>query len=196
MNGFKTAGDRIKAVFQRAVRPPVGLTCVPPEEYTFYERGSDAVTFARYETEFGLACIGCEDGKVVYLKFLREGEDRGEPNPLADMAFAQLREYLDGVRREFDFPMELRGTDFQKRVWRALCAIPYGETRTYKQIAEEVGNPKAFRAVGMANHDNPLWIAVPCHRVVGSGGKLTGYAGGLDMKAALLEMERKNAPAR
>ena len=103
----------------------------------------------------------------------------------------QISEYLAGQRRVFDFPYILSGTPFQKQVWRALCDIPYGETRSYKQIAEAIGNPKACRAVGMANHCNPIMIVVPCHRVVGVSGKLTGYAGGLEMKSVLLALERK-----
>lgn len=100
-------------------------------------------------------------------------------------------EYLRGNRHDFDFPYELDGTDFQKKVWNALCQIPYGETRTYKQIAMVVGNPKASRAVGMVNNKNLLTIVVLCHRVVGTNGNLIGYAGGLNMKKTLLELERK-----
>jgi O-6-methylguanine DNA methyltransferase len=109
------------------------------------------------------------------------------------LAYSQVREYLDGKRTTFDFPMELRGTEFQKRVWTALRTVPYGETRTYAQIAHEIGNPKACRAVGLANSKNPIWIAVPCHRVIGTDGKLTGYAGGLDMKEHLLKLERHSS---
>ena len=102
----------------------------------------------------------------------------------------QLDEYFSGVRRAFDLPLAPRGTAFQRRVWTALESIPYGETRTYAQIASAVGSPKACRAVGMANHCNPLPIVVPCHRVIGSGGQLTGYAGGLNTKRFLLALEQ------
>jgi O-6-methylguanine DNA methyltransferase len=101
----------------------------------------------------------------------------------------ELREYFAGKRREFDFPLDLRGTDFQIACWRALLAIPYGETRGYADIARAVGKPKAFRAVGMANNRNPIAIVVPCHRVIASDGTLCGYGGGLDVKRKLLELE-------
>lgn len=104
----------------------------------------------------------------------------------------ELNEYFAGNRREFSVPVHLSGTEFQKKVWRALCDIPYGETRSYKEIAAAVGNPKASRAVGMANHRNPVMILIPCHRVIGADGGLTGYAGGLDGKTALLELEREH----
>lgn len=105
--------------------------------------------------------------------------------------FAQLDEYFSGVRKNFDFPCKLRGTSFQIKVWSALCDIPYGETRSYREIAEAVGSPRAYRAVGMANKRNPVAIVVPCHRVVGADGSLVGYDGGLDMKRTLLELERR-----
>jgi O-6-methylguanine DNA methyltransferase len=101
----------------------------------------------------------------------------------------ELQEYFAGKRREFTFPLDLRGTDFQLACWRALLAIPYGETRTYADIARIVGKPKAFRAVGMANNRNPIAIVVPCHRVIASDGTLCGYGGGLDVKRRLLELE-------
>ncbi len=105
---------------------------------------------------------------------------------------AELEEYFAGRRRRFDMPLDLRGTDFQKRCWQALLDIPYGETRTYAEIARAVGRPQAFRAVGMANHSNPVAIVVPCHRVIASNGTLCGYGGGLELKAKLLELERGN----
>ncbi len=101
----------------------------------------------------------------------------------------ELEEYFSGRRREFTFPLDLRGTDFQLACWRALLAIPYGETRSYADIARSVGKPNAFRAVGMANNRNPLAIAVPCHRVIASDGTLCGYGGGLGVKRKLLELE-------
>jgi O-6-methylguanine DNA methyltransferase len=102
---------------------------------------------------------------------------------------SQLEEYFTGKRREFIFPLDLRGTDFQRACWRALLAIPYGETRSYADIARAVGKPNAFRAVGMANNRNPIAIVVPCHRVIASNGTLCGYGGGLDVKRKLLELE-------
>lgn len=101
----------------------------------------------------------------------------------------QLEQYFAGERREFSFPLDLRGTDFQLACWRALLAIPYGETRSYADIARAVGSPHAFRAVGMANNRNPVAIVVPCHRVIASDGTLCGYGGGLDVKRKLLELE-------
>jgi len=101
----------------------------------------------------------------------------------------ELEEYFAGHRREFTFPLDLRGTDFQLACWRALLAIPYGETRSYADIARAVGKPNAFRAVGMANNRNPIAIVVPCHRVIASDGTLCGYGGGLDVKRKLLELE-------
>jgi methylated-DNA-[protein]-cysteine S-methyltransferase len=101
----------------------------------------------------------------------------------------ELEEYFSGDRREFAFPLDLRGTDFQLACWHALLAIPYGETRSYAQIAQSVGKPQAFRAVGMANNRNPVAIVVPCHRVIASDGSLCGYGGGLDVKRKLLELE-------
>jgi O-6-methylguanine DNA methyltransferase len=101
----------------------------------------------------------------------------------------ELEEYFSGRRREFSFPLDLRGTDFQLACWRALLQIPYGETRSYADIARAVGCPHGFRAVGMANHRNPIAIVVPCHRVIASDGTLCGYGGGLDVKRKLLELE-------
>jgi O-6-methylguanine DNA methyltransferase len=101
----------------------------------------------------------------------------------------ELQEYFAGQRREFTFPLDLRGTDFQVACWRALLKIPYGETRTYADIARAVGSPQGFRAVGMANNRNPIAIVVPCHRVIASDGTLCGYGGGLDLKRKLLELE-------
>lgn len=106
---------------------------------------------------------------------------------------AQLYEYFKGDRRSFDLPLGFKGTDFQKRVWEALRDIPYGQTRTYKDIAESIGSPKAVRAVGNANNKNPLSIIVPCHRVIGSSGSLVGYGGGLDRKAYLLDLEQEQS---
>ena len=110
-------------------------------------------------------------------------------SPLLDAAEAQLREYFAGTRRTFDLPLAPRGTAFQQRVWAALRAIPYGETRTYGELAAAIGSPSASRAVGMANHHNPIPIVIPCHRVIGANGTLTGYTGGLEIKRKLLALE-------
>lgn len=108
----------------------------------------------------------------------------------------QLAEYFEGKRKVFDIPLEFTGTDFQKNVWNALLQIPYGQTRTYQQIASQLGNPKAVRAVGLANGKNPISIIAPCHRVIGASGKLVGYGGGLHNKAFLLELETKEKTPR
>lgn len=110
-------------------------------------------------------------------------------SPLLERAAMQLEEYFAGRRREFDLPLSPAGTRFQLDVWRALREIPYGQTRSYKQIAAAVGRPLAARAVGMANNRNPLPIVVPCHRVIGASGALVGYASGLDIKRLLLDIE-------
>jgi len=112
-------------------------------------------------------------------------------------AVAQLRSYFEGKLRVFNVPLELVGTDFQKRVWRALVTIPYGETRSYSQIAAQIGAPRAVRAVGAANGRNPIPIIVPCHRVIGASGKLVGFGGGLGWKRLLLDLEASHAqPSR
>ena len=115
-----------------------------------------------------------------------------EETPLVKCAINMLCEYFSGTRDNFDdLPISPEGTDFQKKAWTALRAIPYGQTRSYKEQAESIGNVKACRAVGGANGLNPISIIIPCHRVIGSNGKLTGYGGGLDIKKALLELEDK-----
>ncbi len=110
-------------------------------------------------------------------------------------AVEQLAAYFAGERTSFDLDLELAGTGFQRRVWAALQTIPYGETRSYRDIAEQVGAPTAFRAVGLANGHNPIGIIVPCHRVIGASGSLTGYGGGLDRKRLLLDLEKSRTVA-
>lgn len=112
-------------------------------------------------------------------------------NPILTKTESQLAEYFSGKRQHFDLPLDPRGTPFQRAVWDALLAIPYGETRTYGQLARQLGNPNATRAVGAANGRNPLSIVAPCHRVVGSTGELRGFAGGLETKSFLLELEAR-----
>jgi methylated-DNA-[protein]-cysteine S-methyltransferase len=110
-------------------------------------------------------------------------------HPILLEAERQLREYFAGKRHSFSVPLDMRGTPFQQNVWKALLQIPFGQTRSYRDIAEQLGHPKALRAVGAANGRNPLSIVVPCHRVIGASGKLTGFAGGLETKAHLLDLE-------
>ena len=153
---------------------------------------------AYYSTPLGKVRFSYQIEGITSLKRLSDAEWEAEkalhkPSDLSDWAYNELIEYFEGKRKVFTFPIKPIGTPFQCQVWEALRRIPYGETRNYKQIAEKVGNPKASRAVGMANNKNPLWIVVPCHRVVGANGSLVGYAGGLDMKAWLLTLEKENA---
>lgn len=116
-------------------------------------------------------------------------DDEGEEASILDATIRQLREYFAGRRRQFDLPLAPTGTEFQLRVWQELRRIPYGETISYGELARRVGNPRASRAVGLANGANPIAIIVPCHRVVGADGRLTGFGGGLRRKATLLELE-------
>ena len=148
------------------------------------------VHFSSCDSPFGPIQIGCEDGCVVSIR--RVDTDASEAaSPFSELVKGQLQEYFCGKRSVFDFPINPKGTPFQLAVWHELRKIPYGETRTYGEIAAAIGKPKASRAVGMACNRNPLWIVIPCHRVVGSNRSLTGYAGGLSMKRALLELEQQ-----
>ena len=130
-----------------------------------------------------------EDHKRVRLAELIE--DRQHPMLLR--VKKQLEEYFTGQRQQFDLPLDFQGTDFQQQVWQALLTIPYGEKRSYKDIAVQIGNEKAVRAVGAANGRNPISIIAPCHRVIGSSGALVGFAGGLDKKKILLSLEQSKA---
>ncbi|TCB67904.1 methylated-DNA--[protein]-cysteine S-methyltransferase [Acinetobacter sp. ANC 4178] len=127
-----------------------------------------------------------ENPKRVRLAELVEQLD----HPILLQTQQQLMQYFAGTRQQFDLPLDFEGTEFQKQVWQALLNIPFGETRSYKDIAEQLGNPKAVRAVGAANGKNPISIIAPCHRVIGSSGKLVGFAGGLDNKEILLKIEQ------
>ena len=147
-----------------------------------------------YNTSIGR--IGIEENGIAItkLEFINNDvqEEIMEKNETAllKQAINELNEYLDGKRSSFDLPLEPKGTEFQKKVWNALKEIPYGETRSYGEIAKVIGNEKASRAVGMANNKNPIPIIIPCHRVIGANGRLVGYAGGLDIKEKLLEVEK------
>jgi methylated-DNA-[protein]-cysteine S-methyltransferase len=153
--------------------------------------------YSRHDSLAGSLVVGVSAQGMVALEF-----DRGrlpfaknknilwEPSEKETKLYTrELTEYFAGRRRQFSFPLDLRGTPFQLSCWRALLKIPYGETRTYADIARAVGQPQAFRAVGMANNRNPIAIVVPCHRVIASDGTLCGYGGGLDLKRRLLELE-------
>ena len=146
------------------------------------------------ETPIGDVCVADDGEGISDLYFVREEKEidaKAKETPLLKKASLQLDEYFSGKRHDFDLPLSLHGTDFQMAVWEALLTIPYSETRSYKEIAEQIGRPKAYRAVGMANNRNPVSIIVPCHRVIGSDGSLVGYGGGLPLKDFLLRNERR-----
>lgn len=151
-------------------------------------------------TPIGPVTLTATDEAVIGLRFgtaVPEGSllcSEEEAGPLLREAAAQLREYFAGARRAFTLPLAPAGTEFQQRVWKALRTIPCGETRTYKQIAEQIGHDRACRAcraVGMANNRNPIAILIPCHRVIGHDGGMTGYAAGIGIKEQLLNLEKK-----
>lgn len=157
----------------------------------------ETLYYSRMKSPVGSLLIGVSESALVALEF-----DRGLPKQIAGQpvgweesefrarpVWQQLEEYFAGSRRHFDLALDLRGTDFRKSCWQELLRIPYGETRSYAEIARAVGNPNGFRAVGQANHYNPIAIIVPCHRVLASGCFLGGYGGGLPTKAFLLRLE-------
>lgn len=152
--------------------------------------------FNIYKSSLGLIKIEYNDKAVVAIRVVVTNDektlDMGKPSSISKLAIKQLNEYFDGKRKYFDIPIELKGTEFQKKVWKALIEIPYGETRSYKDIAISIGNPKAARAIGNANNKNPIAIVLPCHRVIGSNGKLVGYEYGVDINEKLLELEKSN----
>ncbi len=149
--------------------------------------------FAIHNTSIGLLKLSYKDDTVYKIeKLFDKPDDFGTKTAFTDFVFDEIAQYLNGDIKKFTFRFELVGTDFQRSVWQALLDIPYGETRSYKDIAKAIGNEKASRAVGMANNKNPIIIAVPCHRVIGANGSLVGYAGGLSMKKSLLETEQNN----
>ena len=154
----------------------------------------ETLYYSRVDSPVGSLLIVASDVGLVRLEFDRNparipANAIGSDEKTAPYV-RQLDEYFRGVRQHFDFALDLRGTEFQKRCWQALLEIPYGETRSYADIARAVGNPRGFRAVGMANNRNPIAIVVPCHRVLASDGALCGYGGGLDVKQRLLELEK------
>ena len=144
-----------------------------------------------YPCPFGFFRIVEEEDAVVAIDVVKERQEEERPSEVTDWAARELHEYLEGERRAFTFPYRLVGTPFRLQVWKELEKVPYGETTTYKRLAEAIGRPGAYHAVGGAVGANPLSICVPCHRVIGTNGSLTGYAWGLSMKEALLELERR-----
>ncbi len=149
------------------------------------------------ETAIGPIGIEGNQGSITALYLPNkavelQGSEETE-SPIIHEAFRQLELYLDGQLREFDLPLKPEGTSFMKRVWEKLVKVPYGKTASYKDLAIAAGNPKATRAVGMANARNPIAIFIPCHRVIGSSGKLVGFGGGLELKSWLLALEARNS---
>jgi methylated-DNA-[protein]-cysteine S-methyltransferase len=148
------------------------------------------IFYQTYLSPVGTLHLYANDSALLYVGFTQKYPVINHRNtPLFREAARQFDEYFDGKRTAFNLPFQMAGTPFQQKVWQALQTIPYGETRTYGQIAAQIGLPKAARAVGLANNRNPISIIVPCHRVIGSNGKLVGYAGGLPVKAELLSLE-------
>lgn len=141
------------------------------------------------ETDLGLMEIVCEDEFLIGLKMVLEKNHRVNENKTSREVKSQILEYLNGNRKNFTIPFKLNCTDFQKKVYEETLKIPYGNTKTYGEIAKSIGNPKSMRAVGMALGKNPIWIIMPCHRVIGKNRKLTGFAGGIDKKLSLLKLE-------
>jgi methylated-DNA-[protein]-cysteine S-methyltransferase len=146
-------------------------------------------SFACYESPIGLIEIGGTPDGITSLFFVEERRSEVATNDVCDEALKQISEYFVGSRQEFDLPVTLEGTEFQRRVWQELRSIPFGQTVSYGDLARSIGKPSAVRAVGAANGDNPVSIIVPCHRVIGSDGGLTGYGGGLPRKQWLLKHE-------
>ena len=147
---------------------------------------------AMIQTILGPVIISEQNGFITELFFTEDTQQKtaNRITPLLKEAEKQLLEYLSGVRKIFDLKTAPQGTEFQKAVWSTLHSIPYGETRSYKQVAEMIGRPEASRAVGMANSKNPILVFTPCHRILGTDGRLVGYAGGLERKKRLLELEK------
>lgn len=150
----------------------------------------------RYESPIGRISIADDGENITDMFFGKPGSlqtrFKDKETELNKKAQAQLEEYFEGTRKEFDLPLKLEGTPFQVSVWEALMKIPYGETRSYRDIAEQIGNPNSYRAVGLANNKNPISVIIPCHRVIGANGDMIGYGGGLNKKRRLLELEKNN----
>jgi methylated-DNA-[protein]-cysteine S-methyltransferase len=148
-------------------------------------------TFFVYPTPLGRITLACDGAGLTRVVFgVQELPGTYAPCEITNRASTQIQEYLAGKRKTFDLPLHPLGTQFQRNVWDKLQTIPYGQTRSYKEVAQMLGNPKAMRAVGMANNKNPLPIVIPCHRVIGANGDLVGYAFGLKIKKFLLDLEK------
>ena len=150
------------------------------------------VYFCKYQFENISLYLVATETYLINIQFKQPQKALLQTTELLSMATIQLDEYFQGKRTTFSLPFKLTGTPFQLAVWKELQNIPYGKTTSYKEIAQKINKPKAYRAVGMANNKNPLPIIIPCHRVIGSNGKLIGYAGGLKLKNYLLELEKSH----
>jgi methylated-DNA-[protein]-cysteine S-methyltransferase len=168
------------------------------------------ILFTRFSTSAGMFLVAEYEGKIIKISFgevdeisflywldarmpgIRAVEDIERISPVLNEAEKQIREYFEGKRKTLDFPYEMIGTVFQKKVWEAMSKIPYGEVRSYGEVAGETGKPTAGRAVGNACNRNPLPIIIPCHRVVGADGSLVGFGGGIELKDKLLKIEKEN----
>lgn len=148
--------------------------------------------FCKYQFENISLYLVATETHLINIQFTQPQKALLQTTELLSMATIQLDEYFQGKRTTFSLPFKLTGTPFQLAVWKELQNIPYGQTTSYKEIAQKINKPKAYRAVGMANNKNPLPIIIPCHRVIGSNGKLIGYAGGLKLKNYLLELEKSH----
>ncbi len=145
-----------------------------------------------YKTKIGELELSEKDNKLISISFNPKNFKNKKETPLLKQAIKEINEYLDKKRIKFSVPIQIEGTEFQKKVWNELLKIPYGELRSYKQIAEAIKNPKAVRAVGGANNKNKIPIIIPCHRVIGKTGELVGYGGGLKIKETLIKLEKSN----
>ena len=148
------------------------------------------------ESPLGFLILKSDGQSITEVSFSEKDIQDTNSCPVLENCKVQLEEYFSGKRKVFDLPLNPEGTDFQKRVWDELLKIPYGETITYMELAVRLGDAKAIRAVGTANGRNPIALIIPCHRVIGAGNKLTGYAGGIWRKKILLELEMKNNPSK
>lgn len=153
---------------------------------------SSTESFIQYlDTPVGVLQICASKSAITHVTFVSEASHSGHANAITAQAKVQLQAYFAGQRQAFDLPLEISGTVFQQSVWQALCELEYGQTCSYGHIAQRLNNPKAVRAVGAANGKNKIAIIIPCHRVIGANGTLTGYAGGLQRKSYLLNLEQE-----
>ncbi|WP_249028762.1 methylated-DNA--[protein]-cysteine S-methyltransferase [Tannockella kyphosi] len=147
------------------------------------------MTYAYYQSIIGIIEVGFKE-EVVYSIKIKEKQGISNATKFSDFVFSQISQYLVGERKEFSFRYQLIGTEFQIKVWNALLTIPYGQTKSYQDIANAIDNPKACRAVGNANHHNPILLVIPCHRCIQANGKIGGFGLGIDIKIKLLRLEK------